>query len=86
MSKPDLADDRPATPPLVVPYTAISADALHRVVEAFVLREGTEYGSRDFTLSEKVEQVLRQLARGEAEIIFDSETETVDIVGAPRHR
>jgi uncharacterized protein YheU (UPF0270 family) len=45
-----------------------------------VLREGTDYGEREISLEQKVAQVLRQLERGEARIIFNAELETVDIV------
>ena len=68
--------------PLVIPLKELSADALRGVVESFVLREGTEYGVREFTLQEKVAHVMRQLERGEARIVFDAESETVDIVVA----
>ena len=44
-----------------------------------MLREGTEYGARDFSLAEKVAHVVGQLERGEAEIFFDPNSETVDI-------
>jgi uncharacterized protein YheU (UPF0270 family) len=50
------------------------------VVESFVLREGTEYGERDVPLDIKVAQVLRQIERGEAQIVFDPNTESVDVV------
>lgn len=76
--KYELDDERPAA--MEIPYTELSADALRGVVEAFVLREGTEYGSRDFSLDEKVDQVMRQLERREAQIVFDPATETVGIV------
>jgi uncharacterized protein YheU (UPF0270 family) len=66
--------------PVVIPYTELSEDALRGVLEAFVLREGTEYGARDFSLDEKVSHVLKQLRRGEAQIVFDPGTETVDVV------
>jgi uncharacterized protein YheU (UPF0270 family) len=49
-----------------------------------VLREGTEYGDRDVSLDSKVAQVLRQLERGEAQIMFDARTESIDIVVAKR--
>ena len=64
----------------MVPYTELSEDALRGVVESFVLREGTDYGEREFSLDQKVEHVLRQLRRGEARIVFDPATETVGIV------
>jgi uncharacterized protein len=50
------------------------------VLESFVLREGTEYGARDFSLDEKVAHVMKQLRRGEAKIVFDPDSETIDIV------
>ena len=62
----------------------LSPEALRAVVESFVLREGTEYGEREFSLDEKVAQVLRQLERDEARIVFDPQTQSVNIVvGAP---
>ena len=73
--------DEPAEP-IVVPYTELSDDALRGVLESFVLREGTEYGERDVSLDQKVAQVTRQLQRGEAQIVFDPESETIDIVVA----
>ena len=54
------------------------------VLESFVLREGTEYGERDVSLDQKVAQVTRQLQRGEAQIVFDPETESIDVVVAVR--
>jgi uncharacterized protein YheU (UPF0270 family) len=76
----DDADPRDRPPPIEVPHAQLSADALRGVVEAFVLREGTDYGERDVEHDTKVGQVMRQLERGEAKILFDPVTETVDIV------
>ena len=68
--------------PIVIPHTDLSAEALRGVVESFVLREGTDYGEREVSLDQKVAQVLRQLERGEARIIFDANLETIHIVTA----
>jgi uncharacterized protein YheU (UPF0270 family) len=65
---------------LTIPYRELTPAALRGVVEAFVLREGTDYGSHEFTLEEKVNHVMAQLERSEAAIVFDPETESVDIV------
>ncbi|HVW69322.1 MAG TPA: YheU family protein [Steroidobacteraceae bacterium] len=70
--------------PVVIPYRELSEDALRGVLESFVLREGTEYGERDFSLEQKVAHVLEQLRRGEAQIVFDPQSETIDIVVAAR--
>jgi uncharacterized protein YheU (UPF0270 family) len=45
-----------------------------------VLREGTEYGEREFTLEEKLTHVMHQLERGEAQIMFDPQSSSVSIV------
>jgi uncharacterized protein YheU (UPF0270 family) len=46
------------------------------------LREGTEYGTQDHSLQEKVAQVKRQLANGEVKINFDPESESCQIYSA----
>ena len=66
--------------PIVIPHSELSPDALRGVLESFVLREGTDYGEREVSLDQKVAQVLRQLERGEAQIVFDATLESVDIV------
>lgn len=81
--------DAPAAAGLAVDHRLLSDDALRGVVEAFVLREGTDYGDVALTLEQKVEQVLAQVRGGEAGIVFDPDTESVDIVApapAPRRR
>lgn len=71
-------DDDP--PELVdVPLTELAPATLQALVESFVLREGTDYGEQEVPLATKVAQVLRQLQRGEARIVFDPATESVDI-------
>jgi uncharacterized protein len=67
---------------VVVPYTELAADLLHAVVESYVLREGTDYGEKEFSLEDKVAHVISQLKRGEAQIVFDPESESVSITRA----
>jgi hypothetical protein len=69
-----------APEPVEVPYADLSADLLHAVIESFVLREGTDYGEREFSLEDKVARVISQLKKGEAKIIFDPESQSVTIV------
>jgi uncharacterized protein YheU (UPF0270 family) len=70
--------------PIEIPLDAVSATALRGVVEEFVTRAGTDYGLRERTLDEKVGDVMRQLERGEAAIVFDPESRSTTIV--VRHR
>lgn len=72
--------DTAAAEALEIPFQALSDSALRGVIEAFVLREGTDYGETHHSLEDKFQQVLRQLEKGEAQILFDPHTESVDIV------
>lgn len=72
--------------PLILPHRELSVAALQGVIESFVLREGTDYGEREIPLHQKVEQIRRQLDRGEALVLFDPTTNTVHIAPAPHGR
>ena len=65
---------------VVVPFAALNEDTLRGVIEAFVLREGTDYGAREFSLPEKVEHVMSQLRRKEAQILFNPVDQSIDII------
>jgi uncharacterized protein len=75
-----------AQDPVRVPVQYLSPELLRKVVETFVLREGTDYGTHERTLDEKVADVIRQLNDGSAEIVYDPDTESVDIVVTPPPR
>ena len=66
--------------PVEVPHSELAPATLRAVIESFVLREGTDYGARDATFDSKVADVMRQLERREAVIIYDPGTDSVDIV------
>lgn len=77
----DLWEDPQERPkPVAVPYTELSAEALQGVIDNFILREGTDYGDRTFSHEQKSAQLLRQLQRGEARILFDPLDSSVTIV------
>lgn len=61
---------------MIIPHHMLSPEALHRVIEAFVTREGTDYGEHDILLATKVLQVRQQLDAGTAVIVYDQETES----------
>jgi len=66
--------------PVEVPIRDLSDAALRGVVESFVNREGTDYGAVERTLDEKVAQVMRALETGRARLVFDPETESIQIL------
>jgi uncharacterized protein len=65
-----------------VPHSQLSAKALRAVVGEFVTRDGTDHSS----LERRVEEVFRQLDDGRAELHFDDETKTCNILPAPPPR
>ena len=65
---------------VLVPYGELSTEALRGLAEAFVLREGTEYGERSYSLEQKVQHVIGQLELGEAVIVCEPNSGAVDIV------
>jgi len=63
-----------------IPYNQLSQDALQGVIEAFINREGTDYGLEEYSFEDKCQQVLAQIHSGEAVIVFDHDTQTVGIM------
>ncbi len=48
---------------MIIPHKDLSADTLQAMVEEFVTRSGTDYGSNEAAMAEKVQQVVRQLEK-----------------------
>ncbi len=66
-----------------IPLENLSTEALEGVIDDFILREGTDYGNTEATLEKKRADVLRQLKKGLAKIVFDAETESITLVAMP---
>lgn len=62
-----------------MPWDRLSAQALRGVIEEYVTREGTDYGT-EVDLETKVRQVKAQLQRGEVVVLFDARSESVNLV------
>lgn len=63
-----------------IPYQSLSADALEGVIEEFTSRDGTDYGDVEYSLAEKVEQVIEQLRRGYLTLLFDPINQSCHII------
>lgn len=66
--------------PVDVLPSELTEETLSALIEAFVMREGTDYGAVERSFASKVADVRRQLERREAKITYDPESETVNIV------
>jgi uncharacterized protein YheU (UPF0270 family) len=75
-----MTDEFEPPAPIRVAPEDLAPDTLRAVIESFVLREGTDYGLVETLLETKVAQVLAQVRRGDAQIVFDPATESVTIV------
>lgn len=64
---------------MIIPLDAIEKDTLYSIAEAFVLREGTDYGEQEVSLADKVEQILIALHSGDAVLVYSELHESVDI-------
>lgn len=67
-----------------IPHTALAPETLRNLLEEFVTREGTDYGTQASCLADKVAQVHRQLASGTAVILYDVVTSSCHIDTAER--
>jgi hypothetical protein len=77
-------DETEPTGPVEVPAEDLAPETLRALIEAFVNREGTDYGAVERTLEQKVADVRRQLERGEARIVFDPATQSVTLLPVAR--
>ena len=65
---------------MIIPHTAISSEILRAVIEEFVSREGTEYGTTHISMESKVSQVEKQLNSGNIVLVYDELSDTWDLV------
>lgn len=59
---------------MLIPYHLLEADTLHRLIEDFVTRDGTDNGD-ETPLTTRVERVRHALSKGQAVIVFDPESQ-----------
>lgn len=69
----------PAEKPVEIPMDLLEPDVLRNLVREYVLREGTDYGAVEVGLDVKIQQVLRQIEKGDVKIFFDASTESVTL-------
>lgn len=62
-----------------IPYSQLSEEALLAVIEEFITREGTDYGEREYSLQQKIEQVKAQLALGDIIINYDVDSQSCNL-------
>ncbi len=71
---------------MIIPWQQLNPDTLNSLIESFVLREGTDYGEHERTLSEKTADVHRQLVAGDIVVVWSELHETVSLMPAREFR
>ena len=65
---------------LIIDKADLSQDAFDGLLEEFVTRDGTDYGTAELSLDEKCKRLRSLLSKNEAKIVFDTQEEQVSIV------
>jgi uncharacterized protein YheU (UPF0270 family) len=65
---------------MIIPYQQLDQNTLHTLIEHFVLREGTDYGTIEHSMEEKVNMVLNQLEQGDVVIVYSELHDSVNIL------
>lgn len=63
-----------------IPLERINPETLRKMIEEFVTREWSELSDSGYSMDEKVDRVLQQLQGRQAAVVFDSTSETWNII------
>ncbi|GAA5525977.1 UPF0270 protein PA3463 [Microbulbifer aestuariivivens] len=63
-----------------IPHNQLDPDTLQSLLEEYATRDGTDYGEREVSLTDKVASLRRQLQSGDVVIWFEPGEESVNLV------
>lgn len=75
-----MSEDQEPLPPIEIPIANLSEEALTGVIDNFFQREGTDYGAVEISYETKMQQIRRQIEKGQIKIVFDPNTESVTLM------
>ena len=64
---------------MIIPWQNLDPATLDNIAESIVLREGTDYGTEEISLSRKKQQLLTKIRNGDAVIVWSELHESIDI-------
>jgi uncharacterized protein YheU (UPF0270 family) len=67
---------------MIIPHHTLSPEALQGLIEDFATRDGTDYGQVEVDLTQKVDEIRRQLEKGEIVICFNSDDGSCNLMPA----
>ena len=65
---------------MIIPYHQLSDEALQALLEDFVTRDGTDYGSREMSMREKADHLMALLKKGDLLIGYDEKMQSCGLV------
>ena len=65
---------------IIIPFEKLTAEALDGLIEEFILREGTDYGTTTYTTDQKKERVHKQIKNKNVVVVYDSNTEACSLL------
>ncbi|HCM47997.1 MAG TPA: hypothetical protein DIS98_11010 [Colwellia sp.] len=65
---------------MIIPLEQLSNEILIAIIEDFILREGTEYGTEYVSKDAKIAQVKKQLEQGHAVLVYSELHESINIL------
>lgn len=67
-------------PPVEIPLQQLSEEAQLGVIDAFIWREGTDYGAHEVAHETKQAQIRRQIESKKVRLVFDPSTESITLM------
>ncbi|QLB39583.1 MULTISPECIES: YheU family protein [Mannheimia] len=64
---------------MIIPWQDLEDSTLQNILDAFILREGTDYGETELSLEAKRERLLAQLKADKVVIVWSELHESLDI-------
>ena len=71
---------------MIIPWQDIAPETLESILESVVLREGTDYGEHEKSLSDKVADLYTQLKNGDIVIVWSELHEILNIMPSAQFR
>lgn len=64
---------------MIIPWQSLNPETLDNIIESFILREGTDYGINELSLSQKKANLLAQIQTGEVILTWSELHQSLDI-------
>lgn len=65
---------------LIIPPEKLEQDVLENILEAYIAREGTDYGDCELSMGDKKNILRPQVRKGEVVIVYDEDSESLTLM------